>query len=170
MSHELLLMRHAKSDWGDASLRDYDRPLNKRGQASALKMGRWLRQQGLIPDWLISSPALRTRQTISVVCEELGLAPDKIYWEQRIYEASLGTLLDVLSECPANAMRVLLVGHNPGMEYLLAHLCTNLPATKDGKLMPTATLAQLRLPNSWDALAAGCGHLLQLQRPRELTD
>ena len=170
MSRELLLMRHAKSDWGDVSLRDFDRPLNKRGQSSAPKMGRWLRQQKLVPDWLISSPAKRAKQTIGLVCKELGIDKDRIYWEQRIYEAALPTLLEVLAECPPTAARVLLVGHNPGMEYLLAHLCSKLPQTKDGKLMPTAAIAHIRLPDDWDALPAGCGRLQTLQRPRELLD
>ena len=170
MSRELLLVRHAKSDWGDITLRDFDRPLNQRGQNSAPKMGRWLRQQGLVPDWLMSSPAQRTRQTIGLVCEQLGLDQANIYWEKRIYEASLSTLLDILAECPDTAKRVLLVGHNPGMEYLLMHLAKSVPRPKNGKLMPTATIAHIQLPVKWDTLSAGCGQLLALQRPRELAN
>lgn len=168
MSRELLIMRHAKSDWNTGIAKDFDRPLNKRGNASAPKMGQWLREQNLTPDWLISSPAMRTRQTASLVCAQLGIESEKVYWEQRIYEASLPDLLGILAECPDVANCILMIGHNPGMELLLLHLCPNVPAQTDGKLMPTAALARIRLPNDWSYLRAGCGELLALQKPREL--
>jgi len=168
MSRELLIMRHAKSDWGDASLRDFDRPLNKRGLASAPKMGRWLHEQGLVPDAVISSPAERARQTASRTCAELGIAVAQIKWDKRIYDAVLSDLLDVLADSPAPATRVLLVGHNPGLEHLLMHLCSTLPRSPDGKLLPTATIAHVRLPDDWTTLDPVCGELLMLQRPRDL--
>ena len=168
MSRELLLMRHAKSDWNHPSLIDFDRPLNKRGQASAPKVGHWLRSRNLLPDRVVSSPAVRTRQTASLICAELGFAIDNAHWDMRIYEATLADLLTVLADNSGNANRMLLIGHNPGLEYLLAHLSSTTDSAAGSKLMPTATVAHLRLPDDWHKLPAGCGQLLVLQRPREL--
>lgn len=170
MSRELLLMRHAKSDWNHPSLIDFDRPLNKRGQASAPKVGHWLRSRNLLPDRVISSPAVRTRQTANLVCAELGFSFDDVQWDMRIYEATLADLLTVLADIPEHTKRVLLIGHNPGLEYLLAHLSSTPDSAAGSKPMPTATVAHFRLPDDWRKLPAGCGRLLILQRPRELPD
>ena len=168
MKRELLLMRHAKSDWSSAGMTDFERPLNQRGREAAPKMGRWLSQYQLIPDYVISSPALRAKQTVQQACGEIGFPLNNIIWEPRIYEASLPTLLTVLGECPARNKRALLVGHNPGLDRLLLHLSADIPASPDGKFMVTAAVAHLTMPDDWSDLAQGCGELQQLQRPREL--
>ena len=169
MARELLIMRHAKSDWSNASKTDFDRPLNKRGREAAPKIGRWLAQQALTPDYVISSPALRAKQTVQQVCGEIGFELDQITWEPRIYEASLTTLLTVLSKCLPASKRVLLVGHNPGLDRLLLQLSADIPNTPDGKFMVTAAIAHLIMPDDWGDLVQGSGELQQLQRPRELT-
>lgn len=170
MSRELLVMRHAKSDWGTQTMTDFERPLNSRGEKAAAKMGRWLQQQNLTPDYVVSSPALRAKQTSELVCAELGIETTGIHWQQAIYEASLMNLRYVLAECSASAKRVLLVGHNPGLEYLVAYLSASVPPQSDGKLMPTATIAQIELPDDWTDLDEGCGQLLSLTRPKGLSD
>jgi phosphohistidine phosphatase len=169
MGRELLLLRHAKSDWAGPTESDFERPLAGRGKKEAPKVGQWLRRQGLVPDRVVSSPAKRARQTTRRVCEGLGVDTAQVAWEPRVYEAQTGTLLAILADCPATARRVLLVGHNPGLETLLAHLWGDacvVPA--DGKLLPTATVAWLDLPDDWSALGYGCGSVRALTRPAEM--
>jgi phosphohistidine phosphatase len=169
MTRELLLLRHAKSDWTGTMASDFDRPLAKRGKADAPEVGRWLKGQGLVPDQVISSPAKRARQTAKRVCEALGYDPSRVTWEPRVYEGQLGDLLAVLAGCPATARRVLLVGHNPGLEYLLSHLGGETAVVaEDGKLLPTASVARLELPDDWAVLDPGCGRVLSITRPTQM--
>ena len=169
MSRELWLLRHAKSAWDAPAASDFDRPLAPRGAKDAPKMGRWLHAEGLRPQHIVSSPALRARQTIEAVAEALGLPAAKIHFDERIYMASRDTLLQVLGDCPSKAKQVLLVGHNPGLDALLEYLCgRDLPYQADGKLMTTAALARIRLKNDWQQLDSGVGTLLQLKRPKSL--
>nr|VFK56233.1 MAG: phosphohistidine phosphatase [Candidatus Kentron sp. TC] len=163
-ARELLFLRHAKSDWRVAGS-DFERPLSKRGRRDAPRVGRWLHRQGLRPDLVISSPALRARQTALDVCKAFGIGENRIGWEARVYDASLQTLWRVLTECNRRADRVLLVGHNPGLALLLAHLCPTLELPPDGKVLPTATLARIRVPADWGTLESGSGVLLSLTRP-----
>jgi phosphohistidine phosphatase len=168
MSRSLLLLRHAKSAWDTEAATDFARPLNKRGERDAPRLGRWLRQQGLIPDYVISSPAERAKQTAIKVCQELDLEEERLRWDPRLYEAPPEELLRVLADCPETARTVLLVGHNPGLELLLRYLCESAPTPADGKLLPTATLAQLIMPDDWRQLAPYCARLLAITRPASL--
>ena len=168
-NRELLILRHAKSAWDTPAASDFDRPLNGRGKRDAPRIGHWMADQGLVPDHVVASPARRARATARRVCRELGLDPDAIDWQQRAYLANLPTLLGLLAECPAAAGRVLLVGHNPGLEELLEYLAgDDLGEPPGGKRLPTATVARLALPADWDRLEAGCGRLLSWTRPRDL--
>ncbi len=169
MGRELLIVRHAKSDWDSAAGSDFERPLAERGRRDAPRLGAWLGAEGLMPDQVLCSPARRASETLAAVERGLGarLAPAR--FDERIYEASLGDLLDLLAGCPAGRARVLLLGHNPGLDRLLAHLCAErLPYTRQGKLMTTAALAQVALPDDWRALGEGCGTLRRLVRPKDL--
>ncbi len=168
MTRELLILRHAKSAWDTPAATDFDRPLNGRGKRDAPRMGAWLRDQGLVPDHVVASPARRARQTARRVCNALGVDPETIDWQQRLYLADVPTLLQALAECPVTAVRVLLVGHNPGLEELLEHLGRRLEPPPDGTRLPTATVARLALPEDWGHLAAACGELRAWVRPRDL--
>jgi phosphohistidine phosphatase len=119
---------------------------------------------------VVSSPALRAKQTTLKVCEAIKIDATRLHWDSRIYEASPGTLLQVLASCPELAAVVLLVGHNPGLELLLRYLCGDIPFPADGKLLPTATLAQVVVPDHWTQLDPGVGRLCSLIRPRSLPD
>jgi phosphohistidine phosphatase len=169
MARELLLLRHGKSDWAAGYESDFQRPLAKRGRKAALRVGRWMREQGLQPDCVLSSPAVRARDTTRAVCKKLDLPEQAVTWTERIYDADLTTLLEVLADCPSSGKRVLLVGHNPGLEDLLAHLCAGAsPGRPEGKLLPTAAVARIVLPDDWSALEAGCGRCAEIARPRDL--
>lgn len=168
MGRELLLLRHGKSDRG-AATDDFHRPLKDRGKRGAQRIGVWLLQQGLIPDLILSSPAERALTTAEKCCKAAGLGAERVQQDQRIYLADLDALLAVLADCPAGVERVMLVGHNPGLEDLLRHLADEAPQTlPDGKLMPTATLARLALTDDWAALKEGRSRLLQLVRSSDL--
>jgi phosphohistidine phosphatase len=169
MPRELLLLRHAKSDWDAGTLSDFDRPLAKRGKGDAPKVGAWLYREGLVPDHVVSSPAVRARQTATKICKRLDFKKKRIIWERAIYEADVPALLAVLARCPATAATVLLIGHNPGLEELVRHLAgEDLELPDDGKLLPTATVARLEMPGDWQELKRGNGHLVSITRPRNL--
>ncbi len=164
----LILLRHAKSDWTWQVPEDFDRPLNKRGRAAASHVGQWMKRHHLQPDWVISSPAARTRETLVQLRTHLPIADTLIDLDDRVYLADMSTLLVVLADCPQGTSQVLLLGHNPGLEELLIHLCGDgLPLSNKGKLMPTATLAQIALPEDWHALAVGSGKIVHLVRPND---
>src|SRR5687768_9535605 len=129
----LYLLRHAKSSWKDASLADFERPLKRRGREAAEAMGNFLASKKVNLSILISSPSIRTRQTVEIVLRhaKLGVEPQ---FDQRIYEATLSTLVQVVSEIPDEKKTVMLVGHNPGMEEMLAFL------TRESRHMPTGAL------------------------------
>ena len=168
MTHELLILRHGKSDW-DAGTDDFHRPLKDRGKRAAQRMGVWLQQQGWQPDHIISSPAERALVTAQKLCKAMGGDDSGIVRDARVYEATARTLLEVLAGCPEAARRVMLVGHNPGLEDLLMLLAREpVPVPADGKLLPTATLARLMLASGWQALSPGSATLETIIRPREL--
>lgn len=140
------LLRHAKSDWSDGVSRDFDRPLNARGQRAARVMGQWAQQKGLVFDSIVASPAVRVTDTIDLFLEGYG-RPLDTRWDRRIYLASSATLLEVVRELPDDSDRMLMVGHNPGLEDLVLDV---VPDTADDRLraavevkFPTASLATL---------------------------
>jgi len=171
MSHELLILRHAKSAWNTGAPSDFERPLSARGRRDAPRMGRFLAERQLRPNHVVSSPAERARQTVLAVCGPFGIDEASIDWDRRIYAATTGALLDVLSECPEDAKRVLIAGHNPGMESLVRTLCREpVPTPRNLKLMPTSALAHLRIPCSWKEIDGGVAELLSLTRVKTLPD
>src|SRR5260370_42649723 len=105
----LLLLRHAKSSKDDPSLNDFDRPLNERGRKDAQGIGKYIRKQKIKPDLVISSPAERARQTIELVLKSAGLKIE-LKFDKRIYEASVRSLLNVVSQIEDTANAVILVG------------------------------------------------------------
>lgn len=169
MTRELLLLRHAKSDW-PVDMDDFSRPLKKRGRRTAKQMGRWLREQRLIPDTILSSPATRALATAQRVCRQLDIDESTIVCDPRIYEADAQTLLAVLKNL-CHERRVLLVGHNPGLEDLLIKLIPHsVPLSASGKCLPTAALAQLAFEGKWSELAEGGAKLVTLIRPDSLPE
>jgi phosphohistidine phosphatase len=168
---DLLLLRHAKSDWDSGVTTDFERPLNARGQKSATLIGRWLAGNAPHPDRIVSSPSERTRQTLLRVCPLLGFAPEEIVWDSRVYEASLSDLLDVVIELPAGHNCVMVVGHNPGLEELLTYLTADpINRARSDKIFPTAAVAHFRLATGWQTLKRGSGNLVKLVTPRSLSE
>ena len=170
MSRELLILRHGKSDWS-VDVDDFHRPLADRGKRGAQRMAIWLQRQRLIPDHVISSPAERALVTAEKTCKAMGMSARDIKQEKRAYQADLDDLLEILSDCPKKARRVMLVGHNPGLEQLLLYLAgTVIGLPEDAKLLPTATLARLLMPDNWKELSSGCARVESITRPNTLPD
>lgn len=168
MTRRLLILRHGKSDWSRGVL-DFERPLKERGKRNAERIGIWMAEQSKVPDCVLSSPAVRALSTAISACRAMGQTEDLIYEDPRIYAASPGGLLEVLKGVPAHCQRVMLVGHNPGLEILLEYLTGgDIETPEDGKLLPTASLAELEMPDDWRGLEEGCATLREYVRPRTL--
>lgn len=167
----LTLLRHAKSGWDDPVARDFDRPLNKRGRRAAATVGRALRAHGMEFDAVIASPALRVVETLQDVGEGYGRTFDQ-QEEQGLYLASPATLLERIQQVDDGVQRLLVVGHNPGLEQLAAMLTRDDESGKLGELQdkyPTATVAEIRFDvESWADVDAGRGTLTRFIRPRDL--
>jgi phosphohistidine phosphatase len=160
----LLLMRHAKSSWDNPHMSDHDRPLNERGLRDAPRMGHLIENQGLPPSLIVSSTAVRARETAHRVAEACRFTGD-IVLEPRLYHATTGDWKQVISELPASDERVLCVGHNPGLEELLKRW------TSESVEMPTAALAVIDLHVSdWADYAPRTVSLAGVFRPKELDD
>ena len=158
----LYILRHAKSDWSDGGLPDYERPLNKRGRIAAPLMGEVLKNSGFQPETIISSPAVRAKQTAEAVRDAAELK-GTINYDSRIYEARPQTLLQVIAEIDDAHESAMIVGHNPGLEGLIKILTGEL------QTMPTAALAVIDLDIShWSEAIAATGKLRELLRPREM--
>lgn len=138
---ELILLRHAHAEPAAPGQPDVDRPLSPQGLAEAEAVGRWLAAQGLVPDRILCSPARRARETLEAVLEAIGYVEQRL--EERIYEATPGTLAE-LADANREAERLLLVGHNPGLERLSALLYSG--QTGEYRGMPTSSVAVLHLP------------------------
>lgn len=159
----LLIMRHAKSSWDNANMSDHERPLNERGRQDAPGMGRFLRQQALTPDLIITSTAERALAT----AEAVALAGDyegEIKVTRVFYHAGPETYLEVLSAVPDEYERVMVVGHNPGIEELVEQL------TGHAERFTTANVAHVQLRiNVWKELADETqGELINFWRPQEV--
>ena len=167
----LTLLRHAKSSWDDPVARDFDRPLNKRGRKAARTMGREMRAQGLEFDRVVASPAARVVGTLADLAEGYG-GPIEPEYDERVYLASATTLLKVVQEADDAADRLLLVGHNPGMEAFALLLTRDDGNGLRGEVAakyPTAALAEIKLPvDHWRDVVLGTGRLARFIRPRDL--
>ncbi len=112
---QLLLIRHAKSDWNDASLSDIDRPLNERGKRDASVMAKRIMDKKIKIDLIISSPAKRARKTASIFAKEYEIKKDKINFKEKLYAESEETLYDVISKTDDKFNSIAIVAHNPGL-------------------------------------------------------
>jgi phosphohistidine phosphatase len=159
----LMLLRHAKSSWKDSEVSDHDRALNKRGKKTAPLMGRLISTEGLVPDLILSSTAVRARDTAKAVARASSYE-GPIEFLDSLYLATAGKLLsEAQTQAPDSVDRLLLVGHNPGMEDLVEILSGKREA------FPTAALAVFEIGiDRWKALELGVEtKLLKVYRPKE---
>ena len=167
----LAVLRRAKSSWAEAGMDDFDRPLNERGRNAARRIGEELAARKLRFDLVLASKAVRVRETVAEVSKAYDFGSDVRYVEG-LYDASEELLMAVVRAIPEKDESVLLVGHNPGLQQLLATLTRADPngyrervATK----FPTAALAVIELSvDQWEQVIASCGEIVDLILPREL--
>jgi len=161
----VLILRHAKSSWNTPSISDKDRPLNSRGQRDAPKVGQLLIKEQLVPDLILTSSAKRARQTANLVVGSSQYAHG-ITEVSQFYLAQPLAYMSYLSDLPDHYSRVMVIGHNPGLELLIDEL------TGCHETMPTAALAQVCLPiDNWPEILSlsnkNRGQLIRLWRPKE---
>jgi phosphohistidine phosphatase len=164
----LTLLRHAKSVWDDPVARDFDRPLNPRGRRAARAVGEAMKAAGLGFDLVLASPARRVIETLDEVAAAFG--PLDPVWEPRLYLAPVDTLLAIVRAAGDEVGRLMLVGHNPGLESLALRLTRKSPLRSELELKyPTGTLAGIELPvDRWSRVAHGSGTMARFIRPRDL--
>ena len=160
----LYLVRHAKSSWKNPDLDDFERPLNKRGKRDAPVMGRFLRDKDILPDMLISSPAVRAKKTAKIIAENLAYSKNKINFDHEIYEASTKGLLMIISNINNKYNTVMLVGHNPSMTYV-----ANTISKRRIDNIPTCGIICIELNiTSWKEISENCGKLIFFEYPKNL--
>lgn len=163
MTHQLILLRHAKSDWPE-NVPDHDRPLAKRGRRDAPNVGRWLQRHGHVPDTVICSTAARTRETWKLASTKLH-DNAAVMFDERAYAASAMTLLYLARELQESTTTALIIAHNPG----ISELARSLAGTSRGELsFPTAGVAVLEVRQSWADLAPGEARLVAFVTPADM--
>ena len=159
----LYVIRHAKSSWDFPQLSDFERPLNDRGNRDAPLMGTRLRDRGILPDCLVSSSALRARETSIKISAKIGFPKQSIIFRRGVYEAGVPSLLKEIEAFPEDAASAFLVGHNPGLtdlvEYLTGEYIGNLP---------TCGVACVEMDmDAWTLAGRGMGRLVFLDYPKK---
>lgn len=168
MTHTLVILRHAKSDW-PPGVADHRRPLSERGLRDAPAVGHWLVEQGLIPQAALVSPAARTRRTWELAAAAMP-APVPVTYLDSIYAADVQDLLEVVRAVPEDVDTAVLVGHNPGCEELAGVLAG--PGSDPAALQrltvkyPTAGVAVVDLLGPWCGVAPASGTLRSFDVPR----
>ena len=159
----LLLLRHAKSSWDDDDLDDHDRPLNKRGKKAAPRMGKLLANEGLVPDLIVTSTAKRAKRTAQLAAEAAGY-DGEIVLDRTLYLAPAQRYVQVAAKVDDQIKRLMLVGHNPGIEMCIDLLCDEEEA------MPTAALAVISISvDHWSQISSDLTCKLEVMwRPKEL--
>ena len=170
---ELLLLRHGKSDW-TVEVSDFRRPLKDRGRRESMRIGAWLKEAERVPGQILCSTAVRAQETAELVCEAMGFSTNDIRYEDGLYMAGLQALISYLQNLSPDNERVMLVGHNPGLELLLVHLAgaqleVFAEVEAEEKILPTATVAGLMVEGDWQHLAPQSCQLEFLRRGRLLT-
>lgn len=159
---KLILIRHAKSDWSNPLSEDFLRPLNKRGKKNAPLMAKVLKEKNIRPDLIISSPSIRTKQTLEYFIKELNYN-DEVRFEESIYEAPYENLLKVIKDIPNIHKTVFLMGHNPGLCDL-----TNFLVDKNFENIPTCGIVEIDFnAKSWQDISKENSNLISFEYPKK---
>jgi len=165
---QLILLRHGKADSG-AGTDDFDRALATGGETESVLIGEWLRDNALAPDCVLSSPSARAAATAALACDASGVGSGIIQYDRRLYLASVETLNAVIEAADAESRRLMIVGHNPGLEMLLLSLVgARQLAEQGGGEMSTAAVAVIDLTTGWASIGTGMGRLSAFIAPRDL--
>lgn len=163
---QLLIVRHAKSDWGDFNLKDFDRPLNHRGHKNAPEMVERLIAKNIKPDIIVSSTALRALTTAKYFASGWKLENNQFHTDASIYEASTKTLLKVINGLENQFDSIALFGHNPGLTDLVNYLTDEYIAN-----MPTCSVVMVEFPfDDWKLISSDTGKLTLFDFPKSGLD
>ena len=145
----LYIARHAKSAWDNPGVPDHDRPLMEKGINKTKLVAGFLSEKNVKPDLIISSSALRARQTAELIAEEIGYPEQEIKIESKIYGADEDDLFDILFSLPNDINSVMLVGHNPTFTYFANYFLTD-----ELDWMPTSTVVGIEFKtDKWEKIA-----------------
>ena len=162
----LLLIRHAKSSWGNPGLRDFDRPLNERGLHDAPKMAKFLSNQGLKPELIVSSPAKRALTTALFFAEAFNINPAEVQREPQIYEALPQEILKIISALPSELKSVALFGHNPTFTEVANQFASESNFIEN---VPTCGVVMINSSaDRWSALYEGNTKITACYFPKEV--
>ena len=163
----IFFIRHAKSSWADFSLKDRDRPLNKRGKRDAPFMAQKLKEFGVQPDAIISSPANRAFTTAKHFAKALSIAPKDILIKEDIYEAWGNNIIQVIRNLPNNLNTILVFGHNPSFTSMANSI-------KGGEMIdnvPTCGIVHVTADiDSWKAFKTSTGQVEAFHYPKQYFD
>jgi len=159
----LYLVRHAEAAWMGSGQRDFDRPLNARGEGDAMEMGQRLKECDVFPHTIISSPALRAAQTSEVIATEIGFPVEAIVFRKSIYEAAVSDLLEIIQSVDDDLNSAMIIGHNPSIGWLISQLSDKHIANA-----PTSTIATFFIPSEhWKATGTVATALLDIDHPKK---
>jgi phosphohistidine phosphatase len=160
---KLFLIRHAKSDWSNHHLEDFDRPLNDRGKKNAAMMGKILKTKKIYPDLIISSPAYRARETTKRIVKKLNYY-DEVMYNEHLYEATLGAILEIMNFIEDEYDDVFIIGHNPSLNMLGFYL------VDFNENLPTCGVLQIHFDcDTWREASKKNAKLISFEYPKKDT-
>lgn len=163
----IILVRHAKSSWKDPGLKDFDRPLNKRGKMDAPFMGEKLKDKQMLPDLILSSPAKRARKTATKIAKAIGYPKKKIKYRDIMYHSDARFLLDMVRKLDDKYEKIMLFGHNPGFNEFADMLLKENPVFN----IPTTGVYCIRFDvDSWKKVREGEGESVFFDYPKRYKD
>ena len=166
MSKHLFLIRHAKSSWGNGEIADWYRPLNDRGYRDAPEMATRLKKAGIVPDLIVTSPAIRAYSTSMIFADVLKFAHNQIQIIPKLYGSGVNAYLSAINDFPDTANTVFLFAHNPTISQTL-----ELLAGLGQQELPTCGIAHIQFAHeSWKTCAAKSGKLMLLDYPKNGLD
>ena len=167
MNLYLYIMRHAKSDWSGPQISDFERPINKRGTKNAMRIGEWMNENNHIPQKIISSPAVRAKETIELVTEQISkFNLEDLTYEDELYLAGFTQLIEFINTYKDKVQSLMLVGHNPGIENLVNYLCDK--SGDKETIVTTANLFIFKFSSDSFNTAVDIIELVEAIKPREL--
>jgi phosphohistidine phosphatase len=161
---KLWVIRHAKSSWDDPKIPDFGRPLNRRGKHDGPRVAKWLGKQDDLPEWIVSSDAVRAKATTEFVAHGANVPDTRVVYDHRMYLAEVETILEVIRSMPVDVRSCAVVGHNPGLSRFVNEMLGQ-PVIDE---LPTFGIAKLDVAEPWSTLALGSARLDTLFRPKDL--
>ena len=160
---KIYIVRHAKSSWADASLNDFDRSLNSRGQKDAPLMGKVFKKNNILPDLILSSPASRAFKTALIISEKIGYPEKKISKEDELYHGNAKDFINIINNVGNNINTLMIFGHNPGFTNLI-----NILSNFDLPNLPTCACVGIEFTvDDWKAVSAGTGRVIYFEYPKK---